>query len=591
MSVASTHHHFKSTILTLLNERISINSFNQIHALLLTSGITQDYFVLINFVKYLATLFHPSFAYKSLHQIHHLYPNAFPFNSLISEYAQSKKPRWAFAVYKHMFCDSIRPDKYTYPIVLKSCVKFLGFNEGRQLHGVSIKIGFACRLYVQNALVHLYGICGRYSDAGSMFDEMGARDVVSWTGLISAYVKGGMFSKALELFGLMDVEPNMATLVNVLVACGRLGNLVMGKGIHCMIFKREAEVAVIVCNSLLDMYAKCECLDDAKKVFEELHEKDVVSWTSMISGLVQCKKPNDAIEVFYAMQATGMEPDKVTLSSVLSACASLGALDSGRWVHEYIDRKGIEWDVHIGTSMVDMYGKCGCLDAAMLIFRKMPHKNVSSWNALLGGLAIHGYGKEALVYFGQMVHVGITPNEVTFIAILSACCHSGLVEEGRYLFDYMTKFYNLTPWIEHYGCMVDLLGRAGLLVEAYELIRVMPMAADMLIWGAMLSACKAHGNVDLSQQIIGHLLELKPIDSGVYVLLSNIYATNDRWGDVTALRKLMRKKGVKKEPGSSVIEVNGKTHEFLVGDCDHPQKEEIFLVLGVLAKQVPLDGL
>ncbi|XP_026664424.2 pentatricopeptide repeat-containing protein At4g38010 [Phoenix dactylifera] len=590
MRVASSAHPLKSPLLSLLHEPVAIKSFNQIHALLLTSGFYKDSLVLAKFAELLALSTHPSSAYKVLRQIHH-HPIPFVFNSLISGYARSKAPQSAFLLFKHLVGNGAPIDNHTLPAVLKSCTKFSGIGEARQLHGVAIKVGFLCDLYVQNALVHVYGTCGGYADAGDLFEEMPVRDVVSWTALISAYVKGGFFIRALELFALMDVEPNMATLVCALVACGRLGDVNTGKGIHGLILKHEGEFGVVVGNALLDMYVKCECLDEARRIFEELQERDIVSWTSIISGLVQCKQPKEAIEMFHEMCASGLEPDKVTLSSVLSACASLGLLDSGKWVHDYIERWGIEWDVHIGTAMVDMYAKCGLLEMAMRTFEKMPHRNVSSWNALLGGLAIHGCGKEALQHFDRMVRNGFNPNEVTFVAILSACSHSGLVEEGRHHFKSMTEIYNLTPRVEHYGCLIDLLCRAGLISEAHELVRSMPMKADVLIWGAMLSSCKAHGNVELSQQILGHLLELDPSDSGVFVLLSNIYATSDRWGDVTRVRKLMREKGMKKEPGASVIDVDGKAHEFVVGESNHPKRDEIFLVLYSLAKQVQVDGL
>ncbi|KAJ0973041.1 hypothetical protein J5N97_021000 [Dioscorea zingiberensis] len=580
----------KSTFLNLLHEPTSIStkSFNQIHALLLTSAIAIDFSLSLKLTQHLAASFPPSFAYQTVkHLRHHLAP--FLFNTLISSYARTKSPRSAFLVYGFMARDGFRPDKYTFPVVLKSCMSFYGIGEARQVHGTIIKTGFAWHLHALNALVHVYGLCGEYDSAGNLFDEMPLRDVVSWTALISVYVKAGFFQEALDLFGLMDVEPNAATLVSVLVACGRLGELKLGKRIHGLILKRETGISVVEGNALMDMYVKCKHLDEAKQVFEELPQRDIVSWTSIISGLAQCKRPKDALEVFHAMQGAGLEPDKVTLSSVLSACASLGALDTGNWVHEYIERKGIEWDVHIGTSMLDMYAKCGSLEMALHTFHKMPHKNVSSWNALIGGLALHGHGSDALYYFDLMAKSGIKPNEVTFVAVLSACSHSGFVEEGRRYFNSMSKFYHLAPKIEHYGCMVDLLGRAGLITEAYELIKAMPLRADVRIWGAMLSACKAHGNVELSQQILGQLLELESCDSGVYVLLSNIFANSDRWGDVTRMRKLMRDMGIKKEPGSSVIEVDGKTHEFLVGEIDHPEKEGILLLLCILAKQVQLD--
>ncbi|XP_010271746.1 PREDICTED: pentatricopeptide repeat-containing protein At4g38010 [Nelumbo nucifera] len=580
-------------LLNLIDRCNCLKSFNQIHSQLVTSGIIQDGNVLVlgKSIAFFASYADFEYACEFLNQIHY-HRSSFAFNSLVSAYAVSNKPQAAILVYRKIVRNGFLPDMYTFPVVLKSCSKVLGIVEGKQVHGVVAKMGFLSDLYVQNSLLHFYGLCGEYHCASKLFDGMPVRDVVSWTALISGYVRTGLCGDALALFSRMDVKPNMATLVSVFVACGQLGDLGMGMAIHGLIVRGEFEMPLVVGNALLDMYAKCGRLGDAKKVFEEIPERDIFSWTSLISGLVQWQCPKEALEVFRAMQMSGVEPDKVTISSVLTACAGLGALDFGKWVHEYNERKGIECDTHVGTAMIDMYAKCGCMDMALHIFHKMQHRNVSTWNALLGGLAMHGHGKEVLKYFEQMVRIKVRPNEVTFLAILTACCHSGLVDEGRKFFYQMIGGdYNIAPRIEHYGCMVDLLGRAGLLNEAQELIRTMPMPPDVLIWGALLSGCKAHGEIELSQKILNNLLDLESKDSGVYVLLSNIYATNDRWKHVTGIRKLMEEKGIRKAPGSSIIEVDGKSHEFLVGDSDHPQKEAIHLVLNMLAKHILKDRL
>lgn len=327
------------------------------------------------------------------------------------------------------------------------------------------------------------------------------------------------------------------------------------------------------------------------EIFCELPQKEIISWTSIISGLVQYKRSKDSLELFYDMQNSGVQPDRIILTSVLSACAAIGVLDYGRWVHEYMERRAIKWDIQIGTAMVDMYAKCGCIDIAVQTFNGMASKNIFTWNALLNGLAMHGRGYEAQKLFEEMVRMGMTPNEVTFLAILTACSHSGLVDEGRKYFCQMTNCqYNLSPRLEHYGCMIDLLCRAGLLDEALHLVKSMPMPPDVLIVGALLSACKAKGISDISRRILDHLIELESQDSGVYVLLSNIYASNKRWTDVTKVRRLMNKKGIKKFPGMSIVEVDGKAHEFLAGDISHPRNEEAWILLKFLTNQIFLEG-
>ncbi|KAL6903597.1 hypothetical protein ACP4OV_004410 [Aristida adscensionis] len=563
------------------------------HALLLTSGLAAEDALLAHFAKHLASARPPAHA-DAFRALLSLRPRcAHPFNALISHLTLAGDPSAAFRAFVHLAAGAgpaPRPDGYTLPAALKACARLGGLREGRQAHAVAAKGGFVRRLPVRNALVTLYGACGECGDARRAFDEMAERDVVSWTALVSAFVKGGRFAEALVVFGEMDVAPNEATLASVLVACGRLGMVRAGSAVHGWYVKREKELSLTIGNAVLDMYVKCEKLDLARRIFDRFPLKDIVTWTVMISGLVQCKCPSEALDVFNAMQTSGMKPDKIVLSTVLSACANLGALESGRWVHEYIERKGIEWDVHVGTSVVDMYAKCGCLETAISIFGEMPFRNLSSWNAMINGYALHGHGREAVECFDRMLDSGFSPNEVTFITVLGACCHSGLVQEGRRLFELMTKSYNLSPWEEHYSCMVDLLGRAGLIQEAYDVIKAMPMRPAVFTWGALLNACQVHGRPDFSHKILKHVHDLESSGTGVYVLLSNLYALNDRWADVKKVRGLMNEKGIHKEPGSSVIEVNGKTREFLVGKTIHLDMDEIWAVLFMLLKQIHFQG-
>uniref|UniRef100_A0ACD5V7E7 Uncharacterized protein n=1 Tax=Avena sativa TaxID=4498 RepID=A0ACD5V7E7_AVESA len=543
---------------TPLPERVILAA----QALLLTSGLADDAAVLAHFARHLASSARaPADAVHALLRLRPRPRCAHPFNALISHLTLSGDPSSAFRTFAVLAAggDAGRPDGHTLPAALKACARLGGgLREGRQAHAVAEKGGFLGRLPVRNALVTLYGACGECGDARKVFDEIANPDVVSWTALVSAFTRGGRFAEALRVFFEMDVAPNEGTLASVLVACGRLGVVRTGKAVHGWHLKREREMRLIVWNAVLGMYAKCEKLDLARRVFDGLLARDIVSWTVMLSGLVNCRLPSEALELFNEMQASGVKPDKVVLSAVLSACASLGALESGRWVHEYIERKGIEWDVHVGTSLVDMYAKCGYLESSLSVFHKMPVKNVSSWNALINGFALHGHGREALEYFDRMVASGLRPNEVTFIIILGACCHTGLVQEGLLLFDSMKNVYNLSPWEEHYGCMVDLLAELG--------------------------SSRKH-------MILRHVHELESSGSGVYVLLSNVFAVSDRWTDVKRVRGLLSEKGLRKEPGSSVIEVNGKTSEFIVGQKSHQDMDEICTMISILMKQIHLEGL
>ncbi|GAV61831.1 PPR domain-containing protein/PPR_1 domain-containing protein/PPR_2 domain-containing protein, partial [Cephalotus follicularis] len=402
--------------------------------------------------------------------------------------------------------DGFLPDTYTFPAVLKSCAKFVGSNEGRQVHGVITKVGFLCDIYVRNSLVHLYSVCGDFIGAGRTFDEMPVRDVVSWTGIVSGYARAGLFDEAVGLFLRMDVQPNVATFVCVLVACGRRG--------------------------------------EAKQIFDELLEKDIVSWTSIINGLVQCKHAKEALDLFTEMQTSGLEPDRVVLTSVLSACASLGALDYGTWVHEYINSRGVKWDIHIGTAIINMHAKCGCIDMALETFNGMSSKNVFTWNALLSGLAMHGHGYEAFKHFEEMVRVNTRPNEVTFLAILTACCHSGLVDEGRTQLhtdpssiSHVLKSYALLPSYLHKANIVfNQIERPTLLVlnhmirgfsqsdQPHEAIHMFDqmcyqgLLGDNLTFIFVLKACGRVSDIVHGQRV--HVQALK-LGFGSYLFVAN----------------------------------------------------------------------
>ncbi|KAL9289521.1 Pentatricopeptide repeat-containing protein [Arabidopsis thaliana] len=547
----------KSVLLELISRCSSLRVFKQIQTQLITRDLIRDDLIINKAVTFLGkSADFASYSSVILHSIRSVL-SSFSYNTLLSSYAVCDQPRVTILVYRAFVSNGFSPDMFTFPPVFKACGKFSGIREGKQIHGIVTKMGFYDDIYVQNSLVHFYGVCGESRNACKVFDEMPVRDVVSWTGIITGFTRTGLYKEALDTFSKMDVEPNLATYVCVLVSSGRVGCLSLGKGIHGLILKRASLISLETGNALIDMYVKCEQLSDAMRVFGELQKKDKVSWNSMISGLVHCERSNEAIELFSLMQtSSGIKPDGHILTSVLSACASLGAVDYGRWVHEYILTAGIKWDTHIGTAIVDMYAKCGYIETALEIFNGIRSKNVFTWNALLGGLAIHGHGLESLRYFEEMVKLGFKPNLVTFLAVLNACCHTGLVDEGRRYFHKMkSREYNLFPKLEHYGCMIDLLCRAGLLDEALELVKTMPVKPDVRICGAILSACKNRGTLmELPKEILDSFLDIEFEDSGVYVLLSNIFAANRRWDDVARIRRLMKVKGISKVPGSSYIE-------------------------------------
>jgi len=298
----------------------------------------------------------------------------------------------------------------------------------------------------------------------------------------------------------------------------------------------------------------------------------------------------EAIEMFREMQMGEVSPNYVTMISVLPAISRLGALELGKWVHLYVEKNGIEIDDVLGSALVDMYSKCGSVDKALQVFERLPKKNTITWSAIIGGLAMHGQANDAIDYFARMERAGVTPSDVTYIGVLSACSHAGLVDEGQSFFNHMVKEVSLEPRIEHYGCMVDLLGRAGHLEEAEKLVLNMPIKPDDVIWKALLGACKMHGNIEMGKRVAETLMDMAPHDSGSYVALSNMYASSENWEAVAEVRLMMREMDIRKDPGCSWIELDGVIHEFLVEDESHPRAKEIHSMLQEISKQLRLIG-
>uniref|UniRef100_A0A6V7QRD0 DYW domain-containing protein n=1 Tax=Ananas comosus var. bracteatus TaxID=296719 RepID=A0A6V7QRD0_ANACO len=331
-------------------------------------------------------------------------------------------------------------------------------------------------------------------------------------------------------------------------------------------------------------------MDHARNVFDRMAEKDVVSWSTMIGGYASNGLPQEALKLFFQMQDANIKPDCYTIVAVLSSCARLGALELGHKVSALIDMDEFLTNPVLGTALIDMYAKCGSTTNAWVVFQKMKEKDLIVWNAMISGLAMTGHGMISFGLFGQIEKLGIQPNDNTFIGLLCSCTHTGLVEDGRRYFDNMRRVYFINPRIEHYGCMVDLLGRAGLLEEAHQLIKEIPMEANAVVWGALLSGCKIHRNALLAEYVLKKLIQLEPRNSGNYVLLSNIYSTSGRWDDAAKLRITMKEKGIEKTPGCSWVEHKGVVHEFRVGDKSHPLTEQIIAKLDELGKELKAVG-
>ncbi|KAL5977756.1 hypothetical protein ACLOJK_036764 [Asimina triloba] len=336
-------------------------------------------------------------------------------------------------------------------------------------------------------------------------------------------------------------------------------------------------------TSLISGYCCVGLVDDARRVFDEMPERSDATWSAMISGYVQNECFDEALLLFHELKVqANVKPNTSVLVSALNACTALVAWEEGKWINSYIDEMGMEYGLKLGTALVDFYAKCGCVESASRVFSRMPRKDVLAWSAMIAGLALNGHSPLALAVFTEMERSGTKPNEITFIGVLTACNHGGLVDQGWDYFKLMEEVYGLNPWIEHYGCMVDLLARAGHLDDAERLISSMRVKPDSVIWGSLLNGCMIHGHVEMGERVGRHLIELEPEHCGRYVLLANMYASMGRWKGVMGIRKMMRKRRVVTVPGCSYIQINGAVHRFRVDDKSHYQSFEVYKMLDQL---------
>ncbi|KAI6689568.1 hypothetical protein NL676_026396 [Syzygium grande] len=422
-------------------------------------------------------------------------------------------------------------DAITYSQLVKCCVARGAVEEGKSVRKHVFSGGYQPKTFLLNVLLNMYVRFNLLEDAEDLFDEMPERNVVSWTTLISAYANKGMNDRALEFLILMlreGVQPNMYTYSSVLRACADLGIL---RQLHSGIMKVGMESDVFVRSALIDNYSKWGELQDALDVFNEMVTKDLGVWNSIIGGFAQNSNGDKALDMYKCMKRVGFAPDQATLTSVLRASTALALLEVGRQVHVHVLK--FDRDLILNNALLDMYCKCGGLEGANSVFSRMVERDVISWSTMIAGLAQNGCSLEAMGLFEQMKHSGTKPNYITIVGVLFACSHAGLVEDGLHHFQSMKNSFGIDPGREHYGCMVDLLGRAGKLDEAVKLINEMECEPDAVTWRTLLSACRVHRNSDLAIYAAKQVVKLDPDDAGTYILLSNIYANNRRWEEVT----------------------------------------------------------
>ncbi|VFQ96935.1 unnamed protein product [Cuscuta campestris] len=499
-------------------------TLKRIHARLIINGFNSDRHALRQLVYVSAVVLSTAirYAHKLFDEI--LQPDLFMWNTMLRGSAQSRRPSLAVSLYAKMEKRHVCPDNYTFPFLLKACTRLSWVKTGFVTHGKIVKHGFESNKHARNSLIHFHSNCGDIKIASWLFYGFAARDVVAWSALTAGYAQRGELDVARKLFDEMPMKD------------------------------------LVSWNVMITGYVKQGKMDSARELFNMVPTKDVVTWNTLISGYVHSGEHKQALEMYEEMRKAGEQPDEATMLSLLSACTDSNSLDVGKKIHFTITKiiGTDELGVFLGNALVDMYARCGSIKNSFQVFQSMREKDVSTWNLIIRGLAINGHPKDSIFLFEQMRRMKLAPDEVTFIGVLVACSHSGKVNEGHEYFKTMRVEYGIEPNIKHYGCMVDMLARAGMLREAFEFIGGMEIEPNAIIWRTVLGACKVHGQVELGRAANAQLRKIGTGESGDYVLLSNIYASRGEWSGAESLRKEMDVSGVWKQPGSSLIEADEK---------------------------------
>ncbi|XP_071902395.1 pentatricopeptide repeat-containing protein At1g74630-like [Coffea arabica] len=508
--------------LSLLTNCKTLKSLKQIHAQVLKKGLDSDPFVAGKLLLHCSINLSDSLDYAHRLFTYTPNPDAFMYNTLIRGLGESETPQKSLSIFTHMLgYSNFPPDSFSFAFLLKGAANARCLRMGSQLHCQALVRGLDSHAFVGTTIVSMYAECGIVGFSRKMFDEMPEPNVVAWNAMLTAYFRCYDLKGAEGIFYLMPFRD--LTSMNVMLAG----------------------------------YTKVGELELAKKLFLGMLIKDDVSWSTIIIGLAQSGSYDEALSYFRELRRLGLTPNEVSLTGVLSACAQSGALAFAITLHGFIEKSGMVWILSVNNALLDTYSKCGSLDMACLVFKRMPgKKSIVSWTSMVTGLAMQGYGEGAIKLFNEMKESGIKPDGITFIAILKACSHAGLIEQGYKIFSKMTEEYGIDPTIEHYGCVVDLYGRAGLLQKAYDFVIQMPIPPTAIIWRTLLGACSFFGDVVLAERVKERLAKADPDNSGDHVLLSNTYAVAGKQNDVVMIRESMAELKMKKIPGWSMIEVD-----------------------------------
>ncbi|KAK2655734.1 hypothetical protein Ddye_008786 [Dipteronia dyeriana] len=491
-------------------------------------------------------------AYFSFSQV--VDKDLFSWTSIIGVYARFGFMRECLSMFWEMQVGGMYPDGIVISCLLSGFGNSMCVHEGKAFHGLILRRRYVLDQMVHNALLSMYCKFGRVMLAEKFFETEYEWNKESWNTMVIGYGKAGMEAKCIQLFREMQhlaIKFDSNSLISVISSCSQLGATDLGRSLHCYITKTYTEENISVINSLIDMYGKSGNLTIASRIFCRT-QKDIVTWNTLISSYTHCGHSAEAVALFDKMISEKLKPNTATLVSVVSACSELAYLEKGEKVHQYIKEGGFEVNVSLATALVDMYAKCGQLETSRELFMSMRERDVVSWNVMISGYGTHGDAESAIDIFQEMVNSNVKPNAVTFLGLLLACAHAGLVEEGKYLFNRMEK-YSVKPDLKHYACVVDLLGRSGNLEEAEEVVKSMPILPDGGVWGALLSACKHHNEIEMGVRMAKLAMESDPENEGYYIIISDMYASVGKWVEAETVRKMMRERGLEKTVGWSAL--------------------------------------
>ncbi|WCJ29797.1 Tetratricopeptide repeat (TPR)-like superfamily protein [Euphorbia peplus] len=577
-------------LLRVCSKNVLLNQGLQLHGAVVESGLGFDMMLSNDLIDLYGKCGSVCYAYMVFDKMP--VRNVVSWTSLMRGFIQKGDANESLILFSKMAFSGLKPNDYTISTNLKAC-SMLNFPEiGMQIHDICVKTGFDTEIVVGNSIVDMYLKCGRITEATRMFDFMPVRSKISWNSIISGYVTAGFGKKALALFREMIKEeqvPDEFTLTSIFKACTVTGSITEGTQIHAFLtvngfpYLSNAKVA----GALIDQYAKCGKLCEAERVFDQVEPKNVISSSALILGYAQEGKLAKAMDLFSQIRENdNIQADVFLLSGMIGFFADFALIEQGKQMHAYTIKVPSGFNTSVRNSIVDMYLKCGVVDDAEKVFSEMPTRDVISWTVMITGYGKHGLGEQAISLFNKMKFENVEPDYVTYLAILLACSHSGLVEEGQEYFSKLCNDRRVKPKVEHYACMVDLLGRAGRLKEAKDVIDTMPLKPNVEIWQSLLSACRVKGDLELGRKVGEILLRLDENNPVSYVMLSNIYADAGYWNEFEEIRKLMKTKGLKKEAGRSWIEIDKEMHFFFGGDDKHPLIEEIHEVLKEMEKRM-----